>query len=137
MASRLRKICGCLRPLPSSKAIPTPIRVRIFRALVEPIARWWLELIVWTKLSNSLKEAYGSRVKALVGANSRDTIPSVYCLSLEPVVPLLEELRVEAKARAFYWSVARAMWNVSYTKVYHEGTESTRLRFQIHSRLGS
>jgi len=86
-------------------------------------------------LSNSLKEAYGSCVKALVGANSRNTILSVYCLSLELVVPLLEDLRVEAKARA--WSVARATWNVSYTKVYHEGTESTRLRFQIRSRLGS
>lgn len=39
-ASRLRKLGAWLRPFLSSKSIPPLARLRIFRSLVEPIARW-------------------------------------------------------------------------------------------------
>jgi len=99
---RLRTLAGRLRPFLSSKSIPSLVRFRIFRSLVEPIARWGLELIGWSDLSGKLKTAYSQCVKALVGSSSKNTIYSIYCLSLELGVPLLEDLHFMARARAFY-----------------------------------
>jgi len=53
-------------------------------------------------LSGKLKTAYNQCIKALVGSSSKNTIYSIYCLSLELGVPLLEDLHFTARARAFY-----------------------------------
>lgn len=101
-AKRLKKLAGRLRPFLASKSIPALARLRIFRSIVEPIARWGLELVGWTNLNSALKKSYTDCVKALVGSDSKNTIYSKYCLSLELGIPLLEDLHMTARARAFY-----------------------------------
>lgn len=104
-AKRLETLINRLRPFLFSKSIPLKVRLRVWRTLVEPVARWGSELVGFNANHapfNKVVKAYQAGIRILVGSASKNTIYSDLCLRQELGLPSFFELASMARACAVW-----------------------------------